>query len=103
MLAAVQRIDALDLESARAVAFDLRAHLLQEFREVADFGFAGGALDNRQALGARGGHHDVIGAEHGRAKFTAEKNLFADEFALGIWTLPPSLCEAAPSSARPLR
>ena len=80
---AVQPIDPLDLQPARAVADDLGAHLVQEFREITHLGLAGGALDNGEPLRARGGHHDVVGAKHSRAEFTAEEDFLADEIRLG--------------------
>ena len=74
VLGAVQFLHAFDDDAPRAGAFDFRAHLVEEIREIDDFGFRGGALDDGDALGEHRGHHDVVGAENGRAEFAAQIN-----------------------------
>eukprot|EP01137_Pigoraptor_chileana_P029746 Opistho-2@15329 len=65
VLAAVQLLDALDADVAGAVAFDLRAHADQHFGQVDDLGLLRGVLEQRLALGQRGGHEEVLGAGDG--------------------------------------
>ena len=48
-----------------ARAGDFCAHRVQEIREIDDLGFAGGAFNDRDAVGECSGHHDVAGAEDG--------------------------------------
>ena len=60
----VERRDSLYMNRVGARAFDLRAHRDQERRELADLGLARGVLDDRLALGAGRGHHEVLGARH---------------------------------------
>ena len=52
---------------------------LQKVRQVHHLRFAGGAFDDGDAVGQRGGHHDVGGAEHGRAGAAAEEHSRADQ------------------------
>ena len=68
VLRAVQFLHAFDDDAPRAGAFDLRAHRVEEIREIHDFRFGGGAVDDGDAVGEHGGHHDIVGAEHGRAE-----------------------------------
>ena len=77
VLRAVQFLHALDDDAPRARALDLCAHLVQEIREVHDLGFGSRALDHGDAFRERGGHHHVVGAEHGRAVFPEEVHLRA--------------------------
>ena len=72
VLRAVQFLHAFDDDAPRARAFDLRAHLVEEIREIHDLRFGGGAFDHGHAFGEHGGHHHVVGAEHGRAEFAAQ-------------------------------
>ena len=72
MLCAVQFFHAFDDHAPRARAFDLRAHLVQEIRQIDDFRFGGRAFDHGDAFGQHRGHHDVVGAEDGRAEFAAQ-------------------------------
>ena len=72
-----------DGDGGAAGAGDVGAHGVEEFRQVHDFGFAGGAFDDGHAFGQRGGHHDVGGAQHGGAGAAAEKHGVADELSGG--------------------
>ena len=72
MLRAVQFLHAFDDDAPGAGAFDFRAHLVEEIGEVDDLGFGGGAFDDGDAFGEHGGHHDVVGAEHGGAELAAQ-------------------------------
>ena len=72
VLGAVQFFHAFDDQSPRPGAFDFRAHLVQEIRQIADLRLRGRAFDHRDAFGQNGGHHDVIGPENGRAEFAAQ-------------------------------
>src|SRR6185312_9893085 len=62
---AVELRDALDLDGARAGAFDLRAHGVEQSGEVGDLGFARAVLEEGFAVGERGGHEEVFGAGDG--------------------------------------
>ena len=68
MLGAVQFLYAFDDQTPRARAFDLRAHLVEEIREVDDFRFGRRALDHGDAFREDRGHHDVVRAENGGAE-----------------------------------
>jgi hypothetical protein len=65
VLAAMQLLHALDADVAGAVAFDLRAHADEHFGQVDDLGLLRGVLEQRLALGQRGGHQEVLGAGDG--------------------------------------
>ena len=69
MFCTVQRRHAFDDDSARSCAFDLRAHFIQKVREVHHLGFLRRPFNNGHAVGQHGRHHDVIGAQDGRAEF----------------------------------
>ena len=45
---------------------DLRAHLVQQVREVHDLGFARRVVDHGRTLGAHGCHHEVLRRAHAR-------------------------------------
>ena len=77
---AVQLFHAFDDDPARAGAFDLRAHLVQEIRQVDYLGLPRRPFDNRDAIGQHGRHHDVVGAEDSRAEFTLQVDDCAAEF-----------------------
>ena len=79
VLRAVQFLDAFDDDAPRAGALDLRAHLVQEIGEIANFRFGRGAFDDGHALRQHGRHHDVVGAENGRPEFAAQTNDCAGE------------------------
>ena len=55
---------ALHSDAARAVAFDLRAHLDEQLGEIRDLRLLRGVLQHRFAVGQRGGHQQVLGAGH---------------------------------------
>ena len=61
MVHAVQRVTALDADGAGAGALDHGAHALQEVAEIDDLGLSRGVLDDRLAVGRRGGHEEVLG------------------------------------------
>ena len=61
--AAVQALDAADLDDIRARALDVRAHGVQEVRQVDDMRLLGAVFHDGLALGEHRGEHDV----HGRA------------------------------------
>ena len=63
---------AFDDHAARARAFDFRAHLVQKIRQVDDFRLLRCAFDHGGAFGQNRRHHDVVGAQHSRAKFSAQ-------------------------------
>ena len=48
---------------------------VEEVGQVVHLRLAGGRLDDGRALGQRGGHHDVGGAEDGRAERPAQEQL----------------------------
>ena len=81
VLGAVEFLHAFDDDAPGACALDLRAHLDQEIGEIDDLGLGGGAVDDGDAFGEDGGHHDVVGAEHGGAEFAAEVDGAAAQFA----------------------
>ena len=62
---AVQPLDALDADPARAVALDARAHRDQHLGEVVDLGLLRRVLEDRLALGERRRHQQVLGAGDG--------------------------------------
>ena len=62
MAVAAQLRHALDADHVGAGALDARAHRDQAGRQVDDFRFAGGILDDRRALGEGRRHHEVLGA-----------------------------------------
>ena len=62
----LQLLDAFDLDRRRARADDLRAHAVEERREVGDLGLAGRVVDDGRALGQHGGHEDVLGRADAR-------------------------------------
>ena len=62
---AVQALDALDANAARAMALDARAHADQQLGQVGDFGFLGGVFQHRLAFGQRSGHEEVLGSGDG--------------------------------------
>ncbi len=78
---AVQFLHAFDDDAPRAGALDLRAHLVEEIREIHDLRLGGGAVDDGRALGEHRGHHHVVRTEDGGALFAAEVHLRATEFA----------------------
>ena len=62
VVAAMQAINALNMDAACAVAFDLRAHGNQHLGQVANLGLLRGVFKNRLALGQSGGHQEVFSA-----------------------------------------
>ena len=62
---AVQTVNALDVDAAGAVAFDLGAHGDQHLGQIRNLGLLGGVFQHRFALGQRRGHEEVLGAGHG--------------------------------------
>ena len=81
MLRAVQFLHAFDDDAPRARAFDLRAHLDEEIREIHDLGFRRRAVDDGGAFREHRGHHHVVRAEHGGALLAAQVDDAADELA----------------------
>ena len=77
---AVQFLHAFDDQTARARAFDLRAHLVQEIRQIDDLGFLRRSFDHRHAFGQNRRHHDVVGAENRRAEFALQVDDRAGQF-----------------------
>ena len=65
MRAAVQTFDALNADAARAVAFDVRAHLDEHFGQVANLRFLRCVFKNGFAFGQCCRHHQVFSARHG--------------------------------------
>src|SRR5271157_531621 len=41
------------------------AHLVEQFREVLHFRLVGSIFEDRNALGERSGHHEILGAGYG--------------------------------------
>ncbi len=80
VLGAVQLAHAFDDDAPRTRAFDFRAHLVEEICEIDHFGFGSRAFDHGHALGQDRRHHHVVGAENGRAKFSAQSNDRAGKF-----------------------
>src|SRR5204863_319476 len=62
---APEPLHALDPDSVRAGSPDPRAHGIQEIREIDDFRFTGGVLDDRFSSGESRGHHKVLSARDG--------------------------------------
>ena len=63
-VAAVQRLDAADVQRVRGDPFDLRAHLVQKVTEVLHVRLGRGVVDERLALGEHGRHDGVLGRGH---------------------------------------
>ena len=61
---AAQLGHALDLDPLGPGAVDPRAHGREQAGEVRDLRLARRVLEDRRALGERGGHHEVLGARH---------------------------------------
>ena len=68
------------INAARPGAFDLRAHLVQEIREIDDLGFARGSFDHGCAVSQHRRHHYVVGAENSRTEFAAHVDLCPAQF-----------------------
>ena len=66
MLGAAQALDAFDRDASRAGALDLRAHGVEQAREVLDLGLARAVLEHGRAARERRRHHQVLGAGDGR-------------------------------------
>ena len=64
VVAAVQCLDALDADSAGAVALDARAHGDQHLGQVWNFGLLRRVFQNGFAFGQSSGHQEVLGAGH---------------------------------------
>src|SRR5207249_4488532 len=77
VLRAVQFPDAGDCDGGTARADNPRAHRVEKSGQVHHFRLACGALDQRHAFGQDGGHHHVGGAQHGRPRATAQKDIAA--------------------------
>src|SRR4051812_395822 len=94
-------VNAFDANLRRAVAFDLRAHLDQQFSTVEHFRLTGGADENGFAFSERRGAHDVDRTENRRALSAAEVHLaalqpaahFADHVAVFDAELGPELLQ----------
>ena len=54
--------------------------MFRKFARSHDFRFRRGAFDHGRAFGQHGGHHDVVGAENGRAEFAAQIDHRAGQF-----------------------
>ena len=87
--AAGELLHAADADGVRAGALDVRAHGVEEVREVDDMRLLGGVFDRGDAIGEDGGHHDVhrrADADHveidGRALEAAAPGRGVDEVAL---------------------
>ena len=65
MTRAVQLVDAADANRMRSRAFNLRAHLVQQRRQIDHLGLARAVLQDRLAFGQRGGHQQIFGAGDG--------------------------------------
>ena len=63
---AVQRLDALDHEPPVGAERDLRAHALEEQRQLHHLGLGGGVVDHRAALGQHRGEEHRLGGADGR-------------------------------------
>ena len=63
-MGATEALDPFDHQGIGAGSVDPRAHRFQAVGQVHHFGFPGGVLDHRGALGQRGGHQQVFGAGH---------------------------------------
>ena len=63
--AAGETLHAPDLDGVSAGALDVRAHGVQEVGQIHDVGLLGGVFNGGDAVGQRGGHHDVHGSAHG--------------------------------------
>ena len=63
-LRAVEFGDALDEERIGVQSGDLRAHEVQELRELLDVGFRRGVADDGLSLRQHGGDQDVFGGGH---------------------------------------
>ena len=57
-------LHALDDNAPGAGTLDVSPHGVEEIRQVEHFGFGGGGLNDRLAIGQSGGHHHVVGAQH---------------------------------------
>ena len=79
VLRAVQFPDAGDGDGGTARADNPRAHRVEKSGQVHHFRLACGALDQRHAFGQDGGHHYVGGAQHGRPRATAQKDIAAGQ------------------------
>ena len=64
----VQRLDALDHEAAVGPQGDVRAHALEEQRQLDDLGLGGRVVDHRPPLGEHGGEQHGLGGAHGRVR-----------------------------------
>ena len=85
VLRAVQTFHAGDGEGGAARARDLGAHGVEEIGQVHHLRFAGGAFDQRHAVGQRGRHHDVGRAEDRRAAAPAQEQIGALQlFGAGV-------------------
>ena len=84
VLDAAELVDAFDLDAGRSGSGNFCAHGVEKVSEVDDFGFAGGSGDDGGAFGENGGHHDVVGAEHGGSVFSGHVDGVSDEAATGF-------------------
>ena len=62
MVAPLQGLDTLNVNSAAAMAFNFGAHANQHFGQVGDFGFLRGVFEYRLALCQRSCHQKVFGS-----------------------------------------
>jgi hypothetical protein len=83
VLHAFQFLDTLDDDAAGARTGDLRAHGVEEIREVQHFRLGGGGFDHGFTFGEAGGHHHVVRAEHGGTVGAAQVDLRAAQAILG--------------------
>jgi hypothetical protein len=63
---AAQLRNAFDHQHVGADPLDPGSHLAQEHRQVDDVRLTGRVVNGRDAVGRRGGHHQVLGPGHGR-------------------------------------
>ena len=73
-------MNSLDDDSSRAGSLDLGSHRNKEIGEILDLRFLGGTVDHRRALRKRGGHHDIVGAQHGGTKSATQVDRGAAQF-----------------------
>ncbi len=71
-----QPLHADDRDRVRSGTLNVRAHRVEQIRQVGDLGLAGGIPQNGRARGQGRGHHAVLGASHRR---NVERDLRAVE------------------------
>ena len=82
VLDAMKFLYPLDDDAAGASTGDFRTHGVEEIREIEDFRLGGGGLDDGDAFGEGGGHHDIVGAEDGGAVGATEVDFRSAEAVL---------------------